>query len=457
MSAMRSLRGLVGVVLVCVTGQLFGADKPLGQGDFEAQAIGTLPTGWSWFPRRAVASASIISPGAFGSDRCLKLEAPPKPVRGMLRMPLDKRSERLLIRLSFAVPSSRDNTFVVQTSAPGDTTASQLRLAVRGGKLMHYDGRSRRWKTVTDRIETTVDSSNPRWHHVEILAGRKRPTIDFWVSEPGSRRLPIKPTASLPACRTGRLFGSVDLLCGHLSRGSGFLIDNFAVQRDAEIPPVYFRRLAEAGGVEIVFHDPKEFARIGTGGLAKFHYRVVTNFRFKYSFKRQDGTLHVAVSPTVTNVRITLRHTVSVPESYDNENIWQKRLVKHEFDHVAISTDPRAFMLVEHLIRKTGRIERAFDNKQQPGNLLYRKVVNEEFDKRRDAVTALLRANYRLLDDVSKHGSQRIQDRESFFHRLFTKENLDAMQFPYLGDVLDLLKSKEYQAVPLYYNYDHIL
>ena len=80
-----------------------------------------------------------------------------------------------------------------------------------------------------------------------------------------------------------------------------------------------------------------------------------------------------------------------------------------------------------------------------------------ERDRSSDAVTALLQANYRLLDDVSKHGKQRIEDRESFFRRLFTKQNLDAMQFPYLGDVLDLLERKEYQAIPLYYNYHHIL
>jgi len=223
-----------------------------------------------------------------------------------------------------------------------------------------------------------------------------------------------------------------------------------ATSPQADAPP-YFQRLIEAGNVAFEYHDPATF-EAGDGGAAWFDVRVRHRFRYSYrSTWQSDGRRLVSITPKIRRTTIDVRHVVTLPFSYDTPEKWQTRLVRHEFDHVAVSTDPRAYLLVEHLIHHLGTLRRTLAAGPEPEGEWINGVIGEEINKRRDAVEELIRANYRLLDDVSRHGRRRIPDRQAFFHGLYTRENLEKMEFPYLVEAEDLLKTDKYRNAPLFY------
>jgi len=217
-------------------------------------------------------------------------------------------------------------------------------------------------------------------------------------------------------------------------------------------PPADLAPLIKAGNVTIAFHDPKQAQDIGAGGRARFHFKTHEKYRYSYKWNRRDGKLLLDVTPAVTDVDMELTHTIKIPIHYNRRGMWNRRLVRHEFDHVAISTDPRAYLLLKHLFLQMGTIHGEFDDTDQDKEELVCKLLKDEIDRRRDAVRKLIGDNYKLLDDVSAHGKRRIGHRIDFFKRLYTKENLHEMKFPYLPEVLDVLESEEYAKARLYYS-----
>lgn len=216
--------------------------------------------------------------------------------------------------------------------------------------------------------------------------------------------------------------------------------------------PDYFQNLIETGNVELSFHDPRKH-EVKTGGKAYFNYKFHHTVKFRFKWRRADlpGKLLLTISPSITDARVTVSHTVSVPNSYRNPRMWTTRLVKHEFDHVALSSDPRVLKLLEHLVRNLGPIERTVGGSKKPDRDLCLKIINEECDSRRGAVVALVQANYRILDNISQHGKKRIPDRSEFFRHLFDKKNIDAQEFQFLPELLDLLDRRDYREMKLHY------
>ena len=147
------------------------------------------------------------------------------------------------------------------------------------------------------------------------------------------------------------------------------------------------------------------------------------------------------------NVRV--EHVVRLPIKYKTDTVWNGRLLRHEFDHVAVSLDPRPVLLVQHLCQNLPPVERTLAAGEEPSDVVYKRIINEEFDRRLKAVNALLQANYVLLDQISKHGTIPIPKRAEFFRKLYTKENLAEQKFPFVEDAIPLLESPSYQQAEL--------
>ena len=224
--------------------------------------------------------------------------------------------------------------------------------------------------------------------------------------------------------------------------------------------PEHLARLIEAANVTIEFDDPPAPRQVGTGDGAVV---LAANVSFDYFLQTQSGyaadwvpkgdEIEVAVSPTFREITIRLEHTMTVPTSYMNAAFWSQSLIKHEFDHVAISADPRPFLLLEHLIRNMGTITTTLDRQTKPSDEELDAIIKEQIVLRRQAVTALIDANNNMLDDSTKHGAQALQDRRAFFGRLYTRSNLAEVGFPYIDAALDMIVSEEYENAERYYDY----
>lgn len=182
-------------------------------------------------------------------------------------------------------------------------------------------------------------------------------------------------------------------------------------------------------------------------GKTHFHIDLDWKYDFKYRTKKTKDAVEVTLSVSNLRVDVDIRHVVRMPKAYYRDDIWQTQLLLHEFDHVAVSGDGRVRMLLDELCGKLPQLRAKLTSGDRPSDAFCRAVINREFARRKDAVIALIGANYVLLDKVSDHGRRVVPDRKQFFTRLYTQRNLEERRFPYLQAVSKLLESDAYRAV----------
>ncbi|HYW78612.1 MAG TPA: hypothetical protein VE890_03510 [Thermoguttaceae bacterium] len=223
----------------------------------------------------------------------------------------------------------------------------------------------------------------------------------------------------------------------------------------AEIPS-YYKQLIAQGNVEFEFYDPR-VERRRYPGQALFLLYVDHRYQFRFDTIDHDGEQYLKIRPGMQKVECRVDHTVRLPDQFDSDHRWNHWLVAHEFDHVAISSDPRPIKLVEHLLKRLRLIRRAVDPTHSIDVQFVDRIVNEEIVKRRDSVQRLIQSNYDLLDEVTGHGMRPIPNREAFFTSLYARANLEQMQFPYTTEVSSLLSDRTYRNAKLHYEFaaDH--
>ena len=220
----------------------------------------------------------------------------------------------------------------------------------------------------------------------------------------------------------------------------------------ADVPP-YFKRLIEAGNVEFQFYDPEKTSLQHLGHTEfNLHVRHRSSFQFGWTVGR--GVRQLTIRAAVSDISPRLTHTITLPKWLDSDRRWKSRLVRHEFDHVAISCDPRVMMLVEHLYDGVDTIDRTVPPGTRIDNHFVGENVNEQLILRLTAVIEAMKANQNLLDQVTRHGVRPIADRRKFFGSLYAEGNLKELGFPYLAEVRDILGSKAYRDAELPYQVD---
>lgn len=215
-----------------------------------------------------------------------------------------------------------------------------------------------------------------------------------------------------------------------------------------ESAPQELKRLIAHGKVKVVYDSDPEFVMAGRG-WADFLVRLDHSFKYDLEKSRKNGRWKVQVAITKMEAKIELTHLIRMPASFKSPDIWQSQILRHEFDHVAVSLDPRAMLLLRHLVEHLTNIERTLEPGESPSNGLIARLVNEEIDRRRQAVIELMRQNNRLLDKLGAHGLQPIPNRAAFFAKLYTKEHLAEQKFPFVEEVLDLLETPEFANAKL--------
>jgi len=218
-------------------------------------------------------------------------------------------------------------------------------------------------------------------------------------------------------------------------------------------PPEYFRDLINRGNVTIELYDPRG-KRLAWPGVTAFDLQVKHDYRYHHSVVSRGGTRYLRIALQVSITEKKFSHTIHLPDKHRGPEFWEEALPRHEFDHVAVSTDPRIDMLLEHLYTKLDIVDYKLGPRESPRAKLVNKVVDEILAERRQAVLELIRANYVLLDKVTAHGRLPVPERDIFYRTLYTKTNLDEQRFPFTGEVLSLLKDESYREVSLPYRWE---
>lgn len=216
----------------------------------------------------------------------------------------------------------------------------------------------------------------------------------------------------------------------------------------SEDAPQELKRLIDEGKVKVVYDSDPKFVQAARG-WADFQVDLRYTFKFNLTKTRKNGRWQVKLAITKLEPKLELTHLIRLPASFKSPEVWKNRILRHEFDHVAVSLDPRARLLQQHLLKKLRIIERTLEPNEEPSEEILGKLVEDEIKKRREAVVELMRQNNVLLDKVGAHGAQSVPDRAAFFEKLYSKEHLADQNFPFVDQVLDLLEKPKYRNAEL--------
>lgn len=233
--------GLATSLVVCplllITSIASGADEVVARCDFETDVVGQAPAGWMSFTDGTRPTVTVVRARAGGSKQCVRGVRSEFDGLVALSKKFASPQRRLLIEFSFAFSGGTGRSLNVWSHEPGGRDGSQFNLCIQQEKLMQYDGRTRTWKVISERIEPSADPAKPVWHRLRAIVDSEQPGIDYWLSEPGSDRLPEKPTATRHAYRTGLPLGGIDLVSGRrIAPGAWYLVDDLVVRGGEDLP-----------------------------------------------------------------------------------------------------------------------------------------------------------------------------------------------------------------------------
>lgn len=207
--------------------------------------------------------------------------------------------------------------------------------------------------------------------------------------------------------------------------------------------PQRYQTLIREGETTITFvRDLPE-----TVGKTDFFLNMEWSYDYRYTTQTTDGITEVSVTAMNLKLSPRLRHVIRLPVAFYHAGVWESQLLGHEFDHVAVSLDPRPQAMLVHLCQLLPAYRFSIIETEKPSDKQMREGINREIQCRQVAILELLRANYLALDKASEHGRSAMEDRNAFFESLYTRENLEAAEFPYLEELAMLLESDSYKSL----------
>lgn len=184
-------------------------------------------------------------------------------------------------------------------------------------------------------------------------------------------------------------------------------------------------------------------------GHCEFKLSFLYEFKYQSHQIRRNGKTRLLIIPRVLAPSAVIRHQIRIPIRYAQPGEVSERLLRHEFDHVAVGIDPRPALLLKHLASNLPPISYTVPPGVEVDDELISRLIREALDARRAAVnTAICRSN-ELLDELSQHGVVSLEQREKFFAELYTKERLAQQRFPYLDEALKVFATQEYDDAQL--------
>ncbi|EMI43221.1 putative secreted protein [Rhodopirellula sp. SWK7] len=205
---------------------------------------------------------------------------------------------------------------------------------------------------------------------------------------------------------------------------------------DLPEPPADLKPLIKKGNITFLIGGdrPSVVNPSRSTSIRGRRFDAETQFRLSYSFKSRcrwgwDGastSRRLAIDVGFSRLRIEVRHLMWFLNMPDRETFWESPLVRHEFDHVRLSSDPRVSSQFVSAVRKHDRIELSREDSEdllaeasrRAGRTQYKRggplstltgtdahswlttIVQAEFDR----TVELVGIRYQELDRQTDHG-----------------------------------------------------
>jgi hypothetical protein len=178
-------------------------------------------------------------------------------------------------------------------------------------------------------------------------------------------------------------------------------------------PPEELAALIKRGKVSFEFYDPEVTVR-SFKGETRFEYRYSFQSRSDWKRTMQDGKPAIEIKIDYREIDLEMDHRVSLPQDMIGDDLFERALTLHEFDHVRISSDPRLPALLKSMLReRNSRVVRVLDEelhgfRGRPSNQdmarISKQLVQESSDSVFDDFVSVVSIRYRELDRLSNYG-----------------------------------------------------
>lgn len=208
--------------------------------------------------------------------------------------------------------------------------------------------------------------------------------------------------------------------------------------------PGEFVRLIDRGNVQIKVDD-EQIRLSGKSALTLFQFVADFDSKFKYEWmdsQPQNGLWKARIIAWMDAPTIRLEHTICIPSTYNPSEPWTSKLIKHEFDHVAISTDPRLVKIIQRVVQRRRIWVEQFEQTTMPSENDVRDRIRQEIAVEIKNCERMVQAQYDRLDKESSEGLSTIGNRFDFFLELYSVPGLERCQFAYVDEVRTWLKDK---------------
>jgi len=199
--------------------------------------------------------------------------------------------------------------------------------------------------------------------------------------------------------------------------------------------PGEFVRLIDRGNVSIVVDDER-IRKAGKTALTIFQFSVDYDFKYRQQllgFDSKTNTWQAKMIAWMDQPKLKLEHKICIQSTFNPSLPWESRLLRHEFDHVAISSDPRILKIMKRMLQQRQQWTATFEQVNRPTEKDFRKCILERITTQVRTIEMLVQSQYDYLDQESAQGVTNIVDRKEFFTRLYTMEGVDRCKIE-LGD-----------------------
>lgn len=139
---------------------------------------------------------------------------------------------------------------------------------------------------------------------------------------------------------------------------------------------------------------------------------AATSYRFTYTSPNQTtwsrrldgGRQRVVIRVRYSDITLQTHHEIWLRHLPSREDFWTDKLVRHELDHVRISSDRRLAKRFAESLRESAVIDKEVPRRTVINNRLTDRLVDEHTKSWVEKINQLIAIRYRELDRVTDHG-----------------------------------------------------
>lgn len=179
--------------------------------------------------------------------------------------------------------------------------------------------------------------------------------------------------------------------------------------------------------------------------LTLFKFVVAYDFQYRHQslgYDRETNTWQSKIAAWMDQPKIKIEHEICLKSDFQPAAPWESKLLLHEFDHVAVSSDPRILKIMKWVLQQRREWTGKWVQPNPPSEQDIRIAILDSITTEVKALEKLVQMQYDILDKESLQGTVEIEARTSFFKGLYSIEGIEKCKYALPPSMREFVKQK---------------